>query len=564
MEKQNPLTAPAWLKNSQYQTILRLTNTIAFQFDPTTGAHFVSPFISETLTGTYDDRQLSQVLLEDGVVHPDDYDKLTELRDMTLSGICCNEAVLLRLKNKSGGYKWYRVSICITNEGGQDYPIVVGTISDADEETRLREKQRWQSMYDDVTEIYNKSAFYTETEQLLHHNPHKDYSLILFDIDRFKMVNNLFGIKEGDKLLWHIGQIIGKLIKANETYGRIRDDVFCLCVFRTRIEILNLILELQNGLSSYQISFHLTLAIGIYHVEDPTLPISIMCDRASLALKTVKGSAVGNFAFYESSMGDNLAREQEIIGETHHAINTGQFKVYYQPKHRISDGKEIGAEALVRWFHPKKGIIPPSDFIELFERNGLIMQLDDYVWESVCQSLHRWIDSGVSPNPISVNVSRIHLYDPNLTDKLIALTEKYNISPSLLEIELTESAYVENPHLGDIMETLQTKGFAFLMDDFGSGYSSLNMLRSIPVDILKLDLNFLGFTESEPSGKIIMESIIQMAQRLNIPIIAEGVETESQAMFLLKCGCTMAQGYYYSKPMSCEDYESKYLHIKSI
>lgn len=559
MARQEQTGDHAWIEDRQYQTILRLTHTIAFEFDPRTGRHFVSPFITETLAGTYDDRQLSQVMLEDGVLHPEDVEKMSTFRDLVLSGECGSETVTMRLKTKTGEFRWYRMSLCASEEGGQGYPVVVGTISDVDEETRLRKRQLWQAQYDETTGIYNKRSFYAETERLLRAHLNQQYSLILFDVDRFKMINDMFGMEAGDLLLRFIGALVARLVHKEETYGRIRDDVFGLCVHRSKTEILQMLRELHAALSEYPLTFRMTLSIGIYCVEDPALPASILCDKATLAQRSVKGNAIDDYAFYQPEMGQAMAQEQKILSEMQEGIQTGQFQVYYQPKHRIADGKAVGAEALVRWVHPERGMIPPTEFIELFERNGLVIHLDKYVWESVCRSLRKWLDLGLHPLPISVNVSRVHLYDPDFCERFIALTDQYQIPPALLEIELTESAYVEYPRLGELMEILQARGFTFQMDDFGSGYSSLNMLRSIPVDALKLDLHFLGFSEEEPSGKIIMESIIQMANRLGIPIIAEGVETNAQAAFLLQSGCNLAQGFYYSHPMPCADYTCQYL-----
>lgn len=551
-----------WLENQQYQTILRLTHTIAFEFNLQTGEHFVSPFISETLAGSYDDRQLSHVMLEDGVLHADDTAQMLAFRDCVLSRKCRNETILMRLKTVKGKFRWYRMSICISDGDDNGNQVVVGTLTDTEEEMELREKLRRIAQHDEITGIYNKQAFYAETERLLNVDKTRQYYIVLFDVNRFKMVNELFGIREGDKLLKYIGQSVAECVRQEEAYGRIRDDVFCLCVCREEPEIVRLIDELRAKISNAPLSFSLTISVGAYRVEDTAMPISIMVDRASLAMRTVKNRAMGGHAFYKPELGSSIVREQIILGEMQEGLKKGQFEVYYQTKHRISSKELIGAEALVRWIHPEKGIVPPAEFIGLFERNGLITILDEYVWETVCRDLRKWLDMGITPPPVSVNVSRIHLYNPKLGEKFVELIDKYNLSPSLFEIELTESAYVENPYLGELMEALHTKGFTFLMDDFGSGYSSLNMLRSIPVDILKMDLHFLNFTKEEPSGKIIMESVIQMAHRLKIFVIAEGVETPEQADFLQAAGCTMAQGYYYSKPMRREDYESKYLMLR--
>lgn len=551
-----------WMDDENYQMILRLTHTVAFKFDPQTKEHFISPFVSEMLVGNYDGRQLSEVLIEDRVIYPEDFQKMREFSSYAHQGRPGSKTVLLRMKTVKGEYRWHRISICISAEKGEDHVEVVGTITDVDEEIKLRRTLERQAQYDEVTEIYNKAAFYEETERLLHQYPEREYTLVRFDINRFKVINELFGLLEGDELLRYIGKMVKEQVREGEAYGRIRDDVFGMCLCREKSGLLELLDRLRQLISNYPLSFNLSLSIGVYLIDEIDIPVSIMCDRASLAQQSVKGLAVGGYAFYNPGMGSRMAQEQQILGEMQEGIQTGQFKVFYQPKHQMDNGAAIGAEALIRWIHPEKGLVPPSQFIELFERNGLITQLDEYVWESVCKELRDWIDRGLDPLPVSVNVSRIHLYDPNLCSKFIRLTEKYRIPPYLLELELTESAYVENPYLVELMLTLQKKGFRFLMDDFGSGYSSLNMLRNIPVDILKLDLHFLGFTDEdheEQSGKIIMESVIHMAKRLNMPVIVEGVETAGQVEFLRKAGCTMAQGYFYSKPMPSVEYEKKYL-----
>ena len=231
--------------------------------------------------------------------------------------------------------------------------------------------------------------------------------------------------------------------------------------------------------------------------------------------------------------------------------------MYLQPKYDMRTHTIIGAEALSRWHHPKDGILPPSDFIPLFERNGFIIQMDEYIWETACKTIRRWLDEGKKPITISVNVSRVHLHDPELCSKLISLVRKYDLPPHSIELEITESAYVDNPDaLYDIMDKLQEAGFLFSMDDFGSGYSSLNALKDIPVDVVKIDLNFLQKARRGLQvGRDILKGVIQMIQGIQLPVIAEGVENKEQADFLLNAGCVHAQGYYYAKPMSVSDFE---------
>ncbi|MEG2082335.1 MAG: EAL domain-containing protein, partial [Oscillospiraceae bacterium] len=265
---------------------------------------------------------------------------------------------------------------------------------------------------------------------------------------------------------------------------------------------------------------------------------------------------------YDTLLKDQLLSEQQIVNDMTDSLDNGEFKVFYQPKVDLASGKTVGAEALVRWFHPRKGMISPADFIPIFEKNGFIMKLDTYVWDSVAKQLRIWIDKGMKLIPVSVNVSRIDMYNPQLCESLIALCKKYDLPPNLLELEITESSYTNTTvNLVEITKKLTLAGFTVMMDDFGSGYSSLNMLKDVPVDILKVDLNFLSDRETTGKGASILSSIVRMARWLKMPVVAEGVETREQADFLRSIGCEMAQGFYFAKPMSTEDYEN-YLSLQ--
>jgi EAL domain-containing protein (putative c-di-GMP-specific phosphodiesterase class I) len=239
------------------------------------------------------------------------------------------------------------------------------------------------------------------------------------------------------------------------------------------------------------------------------------------------------------------------------SLEREEFIVYYQPKYDLLTETIVGAEALVRWAHPKLGFISPARFVPIFEQNGFIYQLDKYVWEKVCQQLRADIDEGRTVLPVSINVSRVDFYSPNLVQVFEDLTKKYNLDPRLLELELTESAYVENPQqIIEIIGELQAKGFVILMDDFGSGYSSLNMLKDLPVNVLKIDLRFLSDSKGVENGRAdnILDSIVRMGKRLDLLVIAEGVETQKQVDFLRLIGCEFVQGYFFSEPVPGEDY----------
>jgi EAL domain-containing protein (putative c-di-GMP-specific phosphodiesterase class I) len=238
------------------------------------------------------------------------------------------------------------------------------------------------------------------------------------------------------------------------------------------------------------------------------------------------------------------------------ALDKKQFVAYYQPKYSLKTNRMYGAEALVRWNHPTRGLISPGKFIPVFERNGFIKNLDEYMWNTVAHQIREWIDAGYEPTPVSVNISRVSLNNPNIVAVMSDIVQKNHISPSLLNLEITESAYMDNPDImTGLVKDFKKHGFTIMMDDFGSGYSSLNTLKNIPVDILKIDMKFIEGDDKEGKGRIILSSVIRMAGWLGMPVIVEGVEEEAQSMFLRSVGCGYIQGYYYARPMPVEEYE---------
>ena len=246
------------------------------------------------------------------------------------------------------------------------------------------------------------------------------------------------------------------------------------------------------------------------------------------------------------------------------ALDEEQFVVYLQPKFDLASDTACGAEALVRWLHPEKGLISPGVFIPVFERNGFISKLDYYVWHKTCALLRRWLDKGARPSPVSVNISRISLYNPRLTEVLTGLVREYALPPALLQLEITESAYMTNPDLmKNTIASLHQAGFTILMDDFGSGYSSLNTLKEIDMDVLKVDMKFLPVGEAVGRAEIILSSIIKMANWLGMHVVVEGVESRQQRDFLEGAGCECVQGYFYSRPIPSAEYEQKYIDSAS-
>lgn len=409
---------------------------------------------------------------------------------------------------------------------------------------------------DVLTGLYRKEYFYQMARELLNKGDGTVYDLICFDFENFKLVNDVFGVATGDKVLRHAAGVFKELSSGRGLCGRLDSDHFAFLIEHRSDYCDEMFMAAMDRINSFPGINKMSAKWGIYTIESPELSMEQICDRALLAAHSIKGQYGKRFAFYDEALRHVLLYQQEIENTMEQALEQEQFLVYLQPKFNIYNEKIIGAEALVRWNHPEKGFLSPGSFIPLFESNGFITRLDMYVWDKTCALLRRWINNGLSPVPVSVNVSRADIYNADLPQILRRLMEKHGISPELLHLEITESAYTENPkQIVETVEELRDIGFLIEMDDFGSGYSSLNMLNELPIDVLKLDMGFIQneTTRLEPHG--ILELIVSLARWLNLSVVAEGVETKSQVDKLRELGCLYVQGYYFSVPLSPEDFE---------
>ncbi len=421
--------------------------------------------------------------------------------------------------------------------------------------------------HDVLTGIYNKTRFFYDTRTMINMHPDRKFVFIRIDIEKFQLINTFFGMDAGDLLLKTIASCLRKMAKRYEcmTYGRIEADIFAVCIsYVNHEEIMNFINTVSNELEEYPLEFDVTPFFGIYIVKDVRTSINVMYDRANLAAKKKKGNYIQNYSFYTDEMNAEIMKEQKIVNNMKSALKNNNFVLYLQPKYELQHNSIAGAEVLVRWITPDGRMISPGEFIPVFERNGFILKLDQYVWEETCKLLAKWKKSGEKLHPVSVNISRVSLYNPKLVDVICGLVKKYDIPPELLQLELTESAYTSNPKaIKDTMEQFQAKGFSVLMDDFGSGYSSLNVLKDIAVDVLKIDMKFLSDTDKGGRSENILASVVRMAKWLNMPVIAEGVERKEQVIFLRSIGCEYVQGFYFAKPMPVESYE-ELLHTSPV
>lgn len=410
---------------------------------------------------------------------------------------------------------------------------------------------------DELTGLYDFKSFIYVTEELLEKNPEEEFAILVWDIVQFKVINDLYGMESGDRLLKLVADDFKTKIKRG-TCGRIGNDKFACCVYYGE----NVIDNLSNIFDFYvndEVGVHKVLMQGgCYLIKERDIPVVKMCDRALLALDRIKGKFTEIVSVYSSSSREEIIMGQTLASDLDTGIKERQFKAYVQPIYYANSNVISGGEVLVRWDHPKFGFMAPGRFIGYFEKNYLITKLDKFIWEEACRMLRRMKDEGRTMVSLSVNVSRTDLYFDDIGDVFIELVKKYDIEPKYLKIEITESAYMDNPEkLKDTVERLNAYGFRILIDDFGSGFSSLNTLKNLPFNTIKIDKSLIDEIDKSVKAGNVVSSIITMAKWLGMDVVAEGVEDINQVNFLKHMGCKYIQGYYFSKPLKEDDFFAK-------
>lgn len=468
-----------------------------------------------------------------------------------------------QVRRKDKSLRWFSLNALKykVEDGVPVFRIVNIDVTESRENELLIEQKNEELRYlldhDALTGLYNRSTFCRKTADFLRQNPEGTYNMVQFDIERFKVINELYGNFMGDRILLLIAEGLQKCLKSKGTYGRLEADHFAVCLPAGTEELQQVRDQMEKSLASVKIEQKINPYYGVYTIEDRGMSVDLMCDRANLALRTVKGNSNRAYAVYNDELHQVVLSEQQLTNSMEEALLQRQFEVYYQPVVDLNTGDVVSAEALVRWNHPEKGMVSPGFFIPFFEHNGFIIKLDAYIREEVCRNMMELRRRGLRNIPVSVNVSRLEFYDPNLCRSIIDLTERYRLEPQMMRLEITESAYTDNPQqLLAAMKELQNYGFQVLMDDFGSGYSSLNMLKDVPVDILKMDMKFLEDQGISGRGPEILASLVRMAKKLGMRTIAEGIETKEQGDFLRSVGCEYGQGYYYARPMPADSFTS--------
>ena len=408
---------------------------------------------------------------------------------------------------------------------------------------------------DSLTNLYDRENFCQKAASFMQRDATKKYVVVYLDVNFFKVVNDLFGVETGNLLLRSAAAFLQHVASGVGVAGRLEADHFALCLPADALNIDAIIQGLDGIVQSLNIPQNIRFYAGIYPVANVFLAVSQMCNRAHTALSAAKGLYSTRYAWYDDKMRDDEVEEHLILRDMAGALASGQFSINIQPIINIETSEDICGEVLVRWYHPLKEFIPPTRFIPIFEKNGFVAQIDRFVWEEACKLLAYEKETFDRVIPVSVNLSRLNFYDEKLVEYILGLIQKYKLEPWMLRLEITESAYTDNMHLLiDTVAHFQKEGFKILMDDFGSGYSSLNMLRNMPVDILKLDMRFLDNIQHDSRARAIVKNVVNLAKDIDMDVIIEGVETKEQLDFLTSIGCKNIQGFYFAHPMTKEDY----------
>lgn len=460
---------------------------------------------------------------------------------------------------QNGKKKYYEIVYKRTYDDKQNQVCDYFIFNDRTEDVVSLEHEKYRASHDTLTGLLNKEQFYIETAKLIKENRDVKYCLVCSNIKDFKFVNELFGIEKGNEILKKQAEYMKNFIGEDSLAARLHADRFAMCMPRIRFDE-DLINEAITGIQEAfkNSSFHMHIFVGVYDIHDVEERVSIMCDKANLASETIKNEYKSSVAYYTEHLLEKSIEERKIIGEFDRALDNEEFVMFLQPQVDVS-GKPFGSEALVRWQHPDKGLLAPGVFIDVLEKTGFVYRLDRYMWDKAVKQLAEWKKRGINDYHISVNISTKDFYLIDVYETFVGLVEKYDIDPKLLKLEITETALMSDFNKNMvIIKRLQKYGFDIEIDDFGSGYSSLNMLKDISADVLKIDMGFLRASENEVKGQDILESIIGLANKLGMRVITEGVEKKTQVDMLYDMGCKMFQGYYFSKPIPVDEFEKKY------
>jgi diguanylate cyclase (GGDEF)-like protein len=438
-----------------------------------------------------------------------------------------------------------------------DMPEII--LARADRLVELTENRRVirSTERESLTGLYTKQYFFEYVKQRELYYPDRQMDVCALNIEKFHLVNDVFGREFGDRILKTVADVVRAYLKEHEGIA-CRSDADWYYLYMGHVDDYGKMLSLLQRQMDEQVSeLPIRLRLGVFSDRMSALDIERRCDQAKNACDSIRDVYTQPVALYDAKMHEASIFSMRLINEVEAAIEEGQLQVFYQPKFDVTGGKPVlkSAEALVRWKHPELGMISPGVFIPLFEKNGLIQKVDFYVWRKAGEQVRAWKERYGVSIPVSVNISRVDLYDPLLETKLTGILDEYSLTSDEYYLEVTESAYVEDPlHIVEEVTKLRQLGFKIEMDDFGSGYSSLNMLTSLPVDVLKLDMKLVSDIHTDPKALHIVEAVLDIAHFMSLTVVAEGVEKKEQYELLRSCGCEIVQGWYFAKPVPAEEF----------
>lgn len=546
-------------EEERYRRVLSATGTVVVIHDFNNDIFSYDSEISKYIVGTFDARPMEKIFLEDGVASPEDISELQKIEESLIEdpekdSVECE----VSLEIPSGGKHVFRVQMIRMSDEYELTEKMLITFNDINDTFAAENELKRRAERDPLTGLYNRETFFEKAGNMVYSARPNSYIVSAFDINNFRNINDQYGQAAGDNMLKQLsGRIDEVLCRVGGICCRVSADNFA-CIYPSDSAAVDAVTERQDFIiSDLEVKISVSFSVGRYIIEDLSLPISAMYDRANMAKKAIKGRYDVHTAYYNASMREAFLREQMIISSMEQALQNGEFVVYFQPQYNHGTGAMIGAEALTRWMHPTEGMISPGVFIPIFEKNGFIYKLDEYIWDCTCGHIKAWLEKGIDVLPVSVNVSRFDIYQDDFYETITGLPEKYGISIDLLRLEITETAFASSPQqIISIVKRLVDFGFTVEIDDFGSGYSSLNTLKDVPAQVLKLDMRFMESSSESQRGGSIVNSVVRMAKWLYMPVIAEGVETMEQADFLNSIGCNYIQGYLYSKPIPADDFET--------
>ncbi|MDO4965750.1 MAG: bifunctional diguanylate cyclase/phosphodiesterase [Lachnospiraceae bacterium] len=415
---------------------------------------------------------------------------------------------------------------------------------------------------DGLTGVMNRNAFSTKASEIIEDNPGLPYRIVCLDILNFRIINENYGHERADVIIKALADACKEAFGKNEVFGRVSADVFVALAVNDGEEVERIAFledKVSEAAKSVYINHQIKIKMGIYEIDDVREPIARMIDKANVARKDIGSSSKLLVCTYTDELMDGAKKIQLIESQMEAALTNGEFKPFLQAKYDMEKNHVCGAETLVRWIKPDGTMMPPGDFIPLFEKNGFVEKIDFYMLEEVCKYIRKMLDENKEVYPISVNQSRYLLNDPDYVSKVKEILLKYKIPVGLIELELTETVFFhEKERMVAMMNELKYINVNLSIDDFGSGYSSFSMLKDVPFDVLKIDRAFLVDSVSLEKGRWILKEIIEMAKGLGMDVICEGVETQEQAEMLVSLGCKKAQGFLYARPIPMDDFIEKY------